>query len=71
MTYINFGKILELVLNNGVDPATGIQLISINGRKDRSITFSSYDEVWQAWKKTFEVLHRPRRTERQNMRHQS
>ncbi|HHW01299.1 MAG TPA: glycyl radical protein [Thermoanaerobacterales bacterium] len=51
MTYINFGKILELVLNNGVDPATGIQLISINGRKDRSITFSSYDEVWQAWKK--------------------
>jgi len=51
MTYINFGKILELVINNGVDPASGIQLISINGREGRDIDYSSYDEVWAAWKK--------------------
>ena len=51
MTYINFGKILELVLNNGVDPDSGIQLISVNGKPGRDVEFSSYDQVWQAWKK--------------------
>ena len=51
MTYINFGKILELVLNNGVDPASGIQLVSVNGRPGRSVEVESYDEVWSAWKK--------------------
>jgi pyruvate-formate lyase len=51
MTYMNFGKILELVLNNGVEPVTGIQLISVNGKKDKDVDFKSYDEVWQAWKK--------------------
>jgi len=51
MTYINFGKILELVLNNGVDPDSGIQIISVNGKNDRDVEFTSYDQVWQAWKK--------------------
>jgi formate C-acetyltransferase len=51
MTYINFGKILELVLNNGVDPDSGIQLISVNGKSGRDVEFSSYDHVWQTWKK--------------------
>jgi len=51
MTYINFGKVLELVLNNGLDPATGIQLISVNRREGRDVDFQSYDEVWEAWKK--------------------
>ena len=51
MTYMNFGKILELVLNNGVDPATGVQLISVNGKPGRDIEFQGYDEVWAAWKK--------------------
>jgi pyruvate formate-lyase/glycerol dehydratase family glycyl radical enzyme len=51
MTYMNFGKILELVLNNGVDPVSGIQLISVNGKPGREIKFSSYAEVWQAWNK--------------------
>lgn len=51
MTYMNFGKILELVLNNGVEPATGIQLVSVNGKTGRDIDFKSYDEVWQGWKK--------------------
>jgi formate C-acetyltransferase len=51
MTYINFGKILEIVLNNGTDPASGIQLMSVNGQPGRDVHFNSYDEVWQAWKK--------------------
>jgi len=51
MTYINFGKIMELVLNNGFDPASGIQLISINGRAGYEVEYRSYDEVWAAWKK--------------------
>lgn len=51
MTYINFGKVLELALNNGVDPATGIQLISVNGKVGCKVDFKSYEEVWDAWKK--------------------
>jgi pyruvate formate-lyase/glycerol dehydratase family glycyl radical enzyme len=50
MTYINLGKILELVLNNGVDPKTGIQLISVNGGKGRQPDFHSYDDLFGAWK---------------------
>ena len=51
MTYINFGKILEIVLNNGTDPASGIQLMSVNGQPGREVRFNSYDEIWEAWKK--------------------
>jgi len=51
MTYMNFGKILELVLNNGVDPDSGIQLTSVNGNAGREIDYASYEEVWLAWKK--------------------
>jgi len=51
MTYINFGKILELILNNGTDPATGIQLLSINGRPGRDVEYEDYDQLWQAWRK--------------------
>ena len=49
MTYINFGKILELILNNGMDPASGIQLFSITGKHDRNIDYKSYDELWAEW----------------------
>lgn len=51
MTYVNWGKLLELLVNNGTDPKTGIQLISINGQKGKKIHFTSYDEVWEGWKK--------------------
>lgn len=51
MTYVNWGKLLELVLNNGVDPDSGIQLLSINGTKESKITYESYEEMWDAWKK--------------------
>ncbi|MDR1833442.1 MAG: hypothetical protein LBQ92_02135 [Propionibacteriaceae bacterium] len=51
MTYVNWGKLLELVLNNGTDPDTGIQLVSLNGQPGTDIDFASYDEVWQGWEK--------------------
>ena len=51
MTYINLGKILELVLNNGIDPRTDIQLISLDNNKDRLVNFSSYEELFEAWNK--------------------
>ena len=46
MTYVNWGKVLEIVLNHGLDPATGIRLIDL-GRED----YDSYDAVWAAWEK--------------------
>ncbi len=51
MTYVNWGKILELVIYNGVDPDSGIQMISVNGEKSRDIAYGSYNEMWAAWKK--------------------
>jgi formate C-acetyltransferase len=51
MTYINFAKILELVLNNGCDPASGIQLINFTGKPGREVDYQSYAEIWGAWEK--------------------
>ncbi|ONI47057.1 pyruvate formate-lyase, partial [Candidatus Epulonipiscium fishelsonii] len=51
MTYINFGKILEIILNNGVDPASKIQLFNITGKDGDEIEYTSYDELWSAWEK--------------------
>jgi formate C-acetyltransferase len=47
-SHFNLLKILELALNNGVNPATGLQLCP--GQGDLS-TFRSFDEVWQAFEK--------------------
>lgn len=51
MTYINLGKILELVLNNGIDPRTNIQLISVDDSGDRRVNFGSYRDLFEAWSK--------------------
>ena len=51
MTYINFAKILEIILNNGMDPKTGIQLFNITGQAGREVDYASYDELWAAWNK--------------------
>ncbi|PKM89150.1 MAG: pyruvate formate-lyase [Firmicutes bacterium HGW-Firmicutes-10] len=51
MTYCNWGKLMELLVNNGVDPKTNIQLISINGQKGNEIAYKNYKELWQGWKK--------------------
>lgn len=49
MTYVNWGKVLEILLHNGMDPATGIQMLSINGKLGSDITFDSYEQLWQGW----------------------
>ncbi len=54
MTYINFGKILEIILNNGVEPVSGIQLFSINGQEGSKIEYKDFDELWEAWKKALQ-----------------
>ncbi len=54
MTYINFGKILELVMNNGQDPASGIQLVQLNGKPGREIEYQNYEELWAAWERLLE-----------------
>lgn len=51
MTYVNWGKLLELVLNNGFDPDSGIQLLSIDGSQESKIQYESYEELWGAWEK--------------------
>lgn len=51
MTYVNWGKVLELLLHNGVDPASGIQMLSVNGQAGSFVSFASYDELWQGWEK--------------------
>ncbi len=48
MTYINFGKVFEIVLNNGTDPASGIELIKLN---EKNASYESYEALWSAWKK--------------------
>jgi formate C-acetyltransferase len=48
MTYINFGKVFEIALNHGVDPATGIRLVESGPGNE----YQNYDELWTAWKKT-------------------
>jgi formate C-acetyltransferase len=51
MSYINLGKILELILNNGFDPNTGIRLLSVNRENDQHVSFDSYEELFAIWKK--------------------
>ena len=43
--YINLPKILEVALNDGIDPATGTRLGPSNGA-----SFGSFDEVFSAWR---------------------
>ncbi len=50
MTYVNWGKVFELMLYNGYDPNTGIRMISVNDTDDKESKFDSYDDVWKAWK---------------------
>jgi len=50
MTYINFGKVFEIVLNNGTDPATGIRLPELEECEALINEYKNYNQLWQAWK---------------------
>ncbi len=51
MTYVNWGKVLELMLYNGFDPNTGIRMISVNDNEDKESVFTDYDHLWSTWEK--------------------
>ena len=51
MTYVNWGKVLEIMLHNGFDLNTNIRLLSVNEDNEKHSRFNNYDEVWKAWKK--------------------
>ena len=51
MTYVNWGKIFEVMLYNGYDPKSGIRMIPVNEGDSRRSEFKSYDDVWNTWKK--------------------
>lgn len=51
MTYVNWGKVLELMLYNGYDPISGIRLIQVNENDEKESEFKDYGEVWSTWKK--------------------
>lgn len=48
MSFFNMMKVLELALNDGKDPITGIRLCPGNGDLT---TFASFDETMRAWEK--------------------
>ncbi|MBO7702869.1 MAG: formate C-acetyltransferase/glycerol dehydratase family glycyl radical enzyme [Solobacterium sp.] len=51
MTYVNWGKVFELMLYNGYDPRTDIRLISVNDNENRESEYQNYDELWNTWKR--------------------
>lgn len=46
MTYVNWGKVLEIVLNHGLDPKTKTKLI------DLMPEYPDYNSLWSAWETT-------------------
>ncbi|MGA2462997.1 MAG: formate C-acetyltransferase/glycerol dehydratase family glycyl radical enzyme [Thermodesulfobacteriota bacterium] len=46
--FFNLGKVLELTLNNGIDPATGKRVGLETGD---AVTFTNYDQFYEAFKK--------------------
>ena len=50
--YFNLPKVLEIALNNGVDPATGATIGATTGD---AAAFTSFDEVWDAF--TIQLRH--------------
>ena len=47
MTFLNFVKATELVLTDGYDARTGLQLLKAGKLTD----YETYDDLWEAWKK--------------------
>ena len=51
MTYVNWGKVLEIILHNGYDPNTKIRLLNAEDSDSLHSHFESYDRLWDTWKK--------------------
>lgn len=53
MSFTNFSKLLEMTMNNGADPKTGIQLFE---QEKQFVDISSLDELMDVYKKEIEEL---------------
>lgn len=51
--YFNMPKVLEITLNNGIDPRTGEQIGITTGNPE---SFQSYNELWEAFSKQMEYF---------------
>jgi pyruvate formate-lyase/glycerol dehydratase family glycyl radical enzyme len=51
MTYVNWGKLLELVLHNGIDPNTKKSLLSVDDNQPEKIEYKTYQELFKGWEK--------------------
>ena len=51
--YLNTPKILEITLNNGIDPETG-KMLGLETGDPR--TFASFEELYEAWRKQMEYF---------------
>lgn len=51
MTYVNWGKLLELTIHNGIDPQSKLSLIKVDEQHDEIIEYASYEALFLAWEK--------------------
>ncbi len=51
MTYVNWGKVLEVMLYNGYDPKTGIRMLKVNDNDRMESEFNGFENVWNTWKR--------------------
>ena len=51
MTYVNWGKVLEVMLYNGYDPKSGIRMLSVTDTDEHESQFDSYEDVWNTWER--------------------
>jgi pyruvate formate-lyase/glycerol dehydratase family glycyl radical enzyme len=51
MTYMNWGKMFEILLNNGKDPQTGLCLFRLQDHDQDTLILNSYDALFGLWKK--------------------
>lgn len=51
MTYVNWGKLVEMLIYNGYDPKTHTRLVKINDTNEAAINYQSFEEVQAGWVK--------------------
>ena len=51
MTYVNWGKVLEVMLHNGYDPNSKIVMLRQWDSDGMVSKFDSYEDVWKTWEK--------------------
>ncbi len=51
MTYVNWGKVFELMLYNGFDPKSDIRMIKVNDSDEKESVYENYEQLWNTWKK--------------------